>query len=252
MMCWPSPLGWSLSAELKIPQMKTVSLRNIPLKAAFAGLLLSATLINAGDAKAAPLVCSDLNTISSCVFNDGFYKVDNFMITPSAGWTPNLDLLTVVNGTSAINGTLSVNLIFALPRSFTGTPPSLMYDVMKLTGLPIAQASTNATVGNVPPIGGGSTSVNSTITGLIGGSLASSNGAIVSNMFTTPVTSTKVTSVFSTTGPGTFSSIKTEFTPGAPVPPPSLVPGPLPLLGAGAAFGFSRRLRRRINTSATA
>jgi hypothetical protein len=27
------------------------------------------------------------------------------------------------------------------------------------------------------------------------------------------------------------------------------VPGPLPLLGAGAAFGFSRRLRRRIRTS---
>jgi hypothetical protein len=27
------------------------------------------------------------------------------------------------------------------------------------------------------------------------------------------------------------------------------VPGPLPLLGAGAAFGFSRRLRRRISTS---
>lgn len=27
------------------------------------------------------------------------------------------------------------------------------------------------------------------------------------------------------------------------------VPGPLPVLGAGAAFGFSRRLRRRINAS---
>jgi hypothetical protein len=30
------------------------------------------------------------------------------------------------------------------------------------------------------------------------------------------------------------------------VAPPSKVPGPLPLLGAGAAFGFSRRLRRRV------
>lgn len=27
------------------------------------------------------------------------------------------------------------------------------------------------------------------------------------------------------------------------------VPGPLPLLGVGAAFGYSRRLRRRISTS---
>lgn len=28
-------------------------------------------------------------------------------------------------------------------------------------------------------------------------------------------------------------------------PPPASVPGPLPLLGAGAAFGWSRRLRKR-------
>lgn len=40
---------------------------------------------------------------------------------------------------------------------------------------------------------------------------------------------------------------------GAPCPgtPPSSVPGPLPLLGAGLAFGFSRRLRRRIESSAS-
>ena len=28
------------------------------------------------------------------------------------------------------------------------------------------------------------------------------------------------------------------------------VPGPLPLLGAGAAFGYSRKLRRRLNANA--
>ncbi len=38
------------------------------------------------------------------------------------------------------------------------------------------------------------------------------------------------------------------FTP----PPNQPVPGPLPLLGAASAFGFSRRLRSRINKSATA
>jgi len=32
----------------------------------------------------------------------------------------------------------------------------------------------------------------------------------------------------------------------APTPPTSSVPGPLPLLGVGAAFGYSRRLRQRI------
>ena len=36
------------------------------------------------------------------------------------------------------------------------------------------------------------------------------------------------------------------------VDPPSAVPGPLPLLGAGVALGFSRRLRRRIAVSSAA
>ena len=30
---------------------------------------------------------------------------------------------------------------------------------------------------------------------------------------------------------------------------PGRVPGPLPLLGVGAAFGYSRKLRKRIKTS---
>jgi hypothetical protein len=33
---------------------------------------------------------------------------------------------------------------------------------------------------------------------------------------------------------------------------PASVPGPLPLLGAGAAFGWSRQLRKRIGTSGSA
>ena len=35
-------------------------------------------------------------------------------------------------------------------------------------------------------------------------------------------------------------------------PPPSAVPGPLPLFGAASAFGFSRKLRRRLRAAATA
>jgi len=34
-------------------------------------------------------------------------------------------------------------------------------------------------------------------------------------------------------------------------PTPSAVPGPLPLFGAASAFGFSRKLRRRLRTAAT-
>ena len=35
-------------------------------------------------------------------------------------------------------------------------------------------------------------------------------------------------------------------------PTPSGVPGPLPLFGAASAFGFSRKLRRRLRAAATA
>ena len=40
---------------------------------------------------------------------------------------------------------------------------------------------------------------------------------------------------------------KIQLIVGAPNPGPAAVPGPLPLFGAAAAFGMSRRLRRRIN-----
>jgi hypothetical protein len=45
---------------------------------------------------------------------------------------------------------------------------------------------------------------------------------------------------------GTSESIQVII--GAPTPPGATVPGPLPLLGAAAAFGWSRRLRMRITT----
>ena len=47
---------------------------------------------------------------------------------------------------------------------------------------------------------------------------------------------------------GSLNAILNSFsqTPEPTPPEPSDVPGPLPLLGAGAAFGFSRRLRNRV------
>jgi hypothetical protein len=44
---------------------------------------------------------------------------------------------------------------------------------------------------------------------------------------------------------GSINSFQNSFTQKPGFPPPQ-VPGPLPLLGAGAAFGFSRRLRTRV------
>jgi hypothetical protein len=45
---------------------------------------------------------------------------------------------------------------------------------------------------------------------------------------------------------GSISSFQNSFTQKPDQGTPDQVPGPLPLLGAGAAFGFSRRLRTRV------
>jgi hypothetical protein len=78
-----------------------------------------------------------------------------------------------------------------------------------------------------------------------------SNSPIVSSA--TFNSQTLATLNFTTTGligtwtlDGTSESIQVIL--GAPTPPGVTVPGPLPLLGAAAAFGWSRRLRRRIAT----
>lgn len=53
-----------------------------------------------------------------------------------------------------------------------------------------------------------------------------------------------------TSSPSTSPSSGTLLVPGPPAPPQfSVVPGPLPIFGAAAAFGMSRRLRRRVLTS---
>jgi hypothetical protein len=48
---------------------------------------------------------------------------------------------------------------------------------------------------------------------------------------------------------GSLNSIQNSYSQKEAFPPTDRVPGPLPLLGAGAAFGFSRRLRTRVLTA---
>lgn len=48
---------------------------------------------------------------------------------------------------------------------------------------------------------------------------------------------------------GTSETISINVT--SPTPPAPSVPGPLPLLGAGSAFGFSRHLRNRLKSGQT-
>ena len=78
--------------------------------------------------------------------------------------------------------------------------------------------------------------------------LTSLNG-VASNV-TLPFDTYRALWVRDTFTPGDNGDLKTltnEFTQGDT----SIVPGPLPLMGAGVALGFSRKLRRRITSTAT-
>ena len=62
----------------------------------------------------------------------------------------------------------------------------------------------------------------------------------------TSVNFTNLLNVTGTTGPNGFTNTITQ----APFPPMNQVPGPLPILGAATAFGYSRKLRARIKALA--
>ena len=65
-----------------------------------------------------------------------------------------------------------------------------------------------------------------------------------------PASDAAGTSILSTAAPNGGTLLTRDSTLDLSTPPPADVPGPLPLLGGAAAFGFSRRLRRRIGRKA--
>jgi hypothetical protein len=67
---------------------------------------------------------------------------------------------------------------------------------------------------------------------------------VVVDVFDPGLKTTRIRNDYSVTQ-GSINSFQNSFTQREGSPPPT-VPGPLPLLGAGAAFGFSRRLRTRV------
>jgi len=133
------------------------------------------------------------------------------------------------------------------PRAYVCTGPTLPTTMFLITG----PTSFNGSA--LKYSGSSDTGLSTFLTGQIG--VFGINPSYVSN---TPIVSSATfngTTLaglgFTTTGligtwtlNGTSDSIQVIL--GAPTPPGATVPGPLPLLGAGAAFGWSRRLRKRI------
>lgn len=74
--------------------------------------------------------------------------------------------------------------------------------------------------------------------------MADQTNPVITGLFDSGVTTTRIRNDYSVTQ-GSINTLQNSFTQ-RPRGDIDRVPGPLPLLGAGAAFGFSRRLRTRV------
>jgi hypothetical protein len=196
-----------------------------------AALLLSAAaLINAGESKAATFECF-LSNLSAC---GGIIGDKNFTGFQISGYTPNAnDTVTVMQ----LDDVWEVNVAL---NSFVNKTATLKYNVA-VTGTNFTFNETSVSVSgsnnatNKPTVA-------STMTGIP--AFTTSTAGSQARTFTTQPTSIAVSQVFTAATSRSINNFTTSYT--------QNVPGPLPLLGAAAAFGFSRRLRSRIKTSAAA
>jgi hypothetical protein len=198
-----------------------------------AALFLSAAaFVNAGEVKA-DVTCT-LSQLASCtaVLGDKTFSGFNIANFTGAGtvniseylgvWTVATNFNPIPTGT--INGTLSYNV------AISGTP--WKFDTATVQTLA-------AGVGIA-----GNPQVTSTISGITPPFSVSAPDGPVTRNFAPNFTNINVSQNFTASAPRRINGFQTSFT--------QKVPAPLPLLGAGAAFGFSRRLRSRIKTSAAA
>ena len=93
------------------------------------------------------------------------------------------------------------------------------------------------------------------VDGSVGNALATLNnnnaiGAQYDYTSSLPTSETFTDTLYDITGNG-IQTVQASFSVvDAPAPPTPAVPGPLPIFGAAAAFGFSRKVRNRIKTAA--
>jgi hypothetical protein len=108
----------------------------------------------------------------------------------------------------------------------------------------IAPGSPNLFYGYITDSSGGfGFNATNTLTAAGGGTVTSSNGNLSTPYFFSPSTPGPLAFTATITPvSGTFNSFSDTIV-------QEEVPGPLPLLGAGVAFGFSRKLRQRVKTS---
>ena len=163
-----------------------------------------------------------------------------FTLSSFTGFDPS-DSISFSNPTST---TFTYNINSNVP--WTSGSKVLNYTVAAPSGQLLTAHSASLTSSIIPNAGSGTFTVAGTNT---------ATGMMTNNMTTAGMVNYPV-NLASDTFTGTLNGIsgggvqQITSTYAVANAPTSAVPGPLPILGAGAAFGFSRKLRRRISRSA--
>jgi len=214
-----------------------------------AGLLSGAALSSLGfaaPANAAP-ACSGAYSPAAliamgstgCTIGDKLYSDFSFTNMSTGFWGFTQFGTTYNLSASSLNFTDQVNpFSYSYKVAITGSTP----------GQAFASYNTDATVNDVGSGKSYSKILQTIIPGLVTGpstATQSGAGATVSLLMDPgPIYFTSTVSL----SQGQVSTVSDVLD--QKFPPSDGVPGPLPLLGAGAAFGFSRRIRSRIKASA--
>ena len=204
---------------------------------------LSGIVLQAGESKAATCL---LNNLASCDQTIGDLVFSNFSF---AGFAAGGNTFTITNPAPGTSGSVSLN--FAPSDLTASTTGSFGYNISLLSGRTFAVAESNITGAT---LGGGSYSTSLSSSGLIApANSANGNSPGSTSSFNSGLTSQVFTQSFVFTAVNGGGQIDTLSNLGAAIGTTSQgtkVPGPLPVLGAGAAFGFSRKLRNRIKQAA--
>ena len=186
--------------------------------------------INAGSAKAA-LTCT-FGNLSSCNAPENNITFSSFNVT-GTGYD-STDQISI----SFINPNLyAISFNFASSGQPAGnnSTGSISFTATAASGFAFLNAQSNSDILNP------AASVTTTLSGLPG-SLITSGSLVGPNSFNQGVASTNIVSTWAVNATGVLSN----FSLGLRTQP---APSPLPILGAASAFGFSRKLRRRIKSS---
>lgn len=198
----------------------------------FLTVVAGGVILDAGDSAAATCLLSNPN---SCAQTIGDLSFSNFTFS---GFTAEASDYFDVSSNDGISATVTLNFV---PLQTTNTTGTFGYTVDLLSGRTFANAQAFITGST---LGGASYSTVFSSSGL-SVSATAQNGASpgIDRPFTPLLTSQAFTQtfVFNRSGSGNLSTVGASFDTS-----PHTVPGPLPILGAVAAFGFSRKLRKRI------